>query len=56
MTEYTASGKLYARLVHSGKRQWADGVPQQHQQECYDAYTYYYEYQPELTPINKEAA
>lgn len=53
MTEFTAKGKLYARLVYAGKRVWADEVPQEYQQECYDAYTDFYQYQPPLTPINE---
>lgn len=51
--EFTSKGKLYARLIHSGKRVYPDEIPADLIQETYNAYTYFYEYQPELVPPNE---
>lgn len=55
---YTAQGKLYARMVYrgivdenaSGARKWPDEVPVEYQDECWDAYTNYYQYKPDIEP------
>lgn len=52
----TAKGKLYARLVHEGKRKYPDEIPTDKVPvyDVWDAYTNYYNYQPELVPPNTE--
>lgn len=52
--EYTEIGKLYARLVHTGKRQWPQDVPDLYHLETYAAYTEYYQYEPALEPVPNE--
>lgn len=49
--DYTEIGKLYARLVHSGKRKWTEGVPVNYLNETYKAYTEYYQFEPALEPV-----
>lgn len=36
--KYTEIGKLYARLVHSGKRKWTEDVPVNYLNETYSQY------------------
>ena len=44
--EFTAEGKLYARLVYKGKRTWPEGVKAEFRDETWDAYTNFYHYLP----------
>lgn len=45
---FTAQGKLYARLVYRGQRVWWEGVPAEHRDDCWDAYTNFYKYKPDI--------
>ena len=45
---YTAQGKLYARLVYRRQRIWWEGVPAEHRDDCWDAYTNFYKYKPDI--------
>lgn len=49
---FTAKGKLYARLIHTGKRRYPTDIPPELVQETYLAYTEYYRYLPSLVPPN----
>lgn len=46
----TAKGKLYARMVHNGQRVWEEGVPEEYREDCYDAYTNFYQFKPDIEP------
>lgn len=52
---YTAQGKLYARMVYRGQRQWPEEVPAQNRDECWDAYTNFYGYKPDIEPPEESA-
>jgi hypothetical protein len=51
---YTAQGKLYARMVYREQRQWPEEVPVQYRDECWDAYTNFYQYKPDIAPPEGE--
>ncbi|HJJ48188.1 MAG TPA: hypothetical protein O0X39_04235 [Methanocorpusculum sp.] len=48
----TTKGKLYARLVHDGKRVYPYEIPSELIRDTYDSYTDYYHFEPELVPPN----
>ena len=50
---YTAQGKLYARMVYREQRQWPEEVPVQYRDECWDAYTNFYQYKPGQTNLSQ---
>lgn len=37
----TAIGRMYARLIHAGRKAWLIDIPEKYQQETYDAYVEY---------------
>lgn len=43
----TAIGRMYARLVNSGRKVWPIDIPEQYRQETYDAYVEY-GFEPEI--------
>lgn len=43
----TAIGRMYARLINSGRKVWPIDIPEQYRQEAYDAYVEY-GYEPEI--------
>ncbi len=43
----TAIGRMYARLINSGRKVWPTDIPEQYRQEAYDAYVEY-GYEPEI--------
>lgn len=46
----TPKGKLYARMVYNGQREWEEGVPEEYRFDCWDSYTNYYHYTPPIDP------
>ena len=43
----TAIGRMYARLINTGRKVWTTDIPEQYLQDTYDAYVEY-GFEPEI--------